>query len=226
MRTSNKLIVGLGAILVVATITVDLMLKSIYNRIDLLDPLKNYDAIPATEFRVLRFIGGNAYAVSIQPAPSTGIKVMRSRKGFLRTEHHGDTLFVRFSVMSNGQMRDPEQVPLGLIISTPHLDAVFATGGDLILRGWKNGNLKLDLFGNGSADLSGLQLTVLTILAHENALVRLRRTNSADSLVVRSEQKAQVILEDIRAKKITPVLLDQSHLVLNKASVKAFFLRD
>lgn len=220
MKTSNQLLLGLLTVLLSATIGIDLLLKAKYLKIERNDPYKNYENVAVRPFKYLKIKGGNAYAVEIKQAAACDLKVMVSRKSFLDTRQHGDTLLIGFSVMSSPANRDPESLPRGLIISGPLLSVITAEGTNTIIHNFKNDSLTLNLSGNSITTINKLQTMKLTVLGRQNASVDFHSANVVNTLELQLSGNASALLQDVNYSYFNPLLIADSRLILNARSAQ------
>lgn len=219
MKTSNKIIFGLVATLLAATIIVDLSLKEAYLKVNLSDPFKNYTSITLRPFKHLKIIGGNSYAIKIRQTTQTNLKVMNSRKGFLNTAQHGDTLVIWFTVQSSLLLRDPESLPLGIIIGNSRLTSLDANGTNNILDGWQTDILKLNLTGNATACFRKGNIQNINVKANQNAIIDFKSANYMEHVSIRLQNDAKAFLRDVRYISFTPVLRDNSEVIFGARSI-------
>lgn len=220
MKTSNQLLLGLLAVLLTATIGIDFILKNKYGRISLSDPYKNYEVVAVHPFKYLKIKGGNAYGVEIKQAARYDLKVMVSRKSFLNTRQHGDTLLIGFSVMSSPANRDPESLPRGLIISAPFLSVITADGTNTIIHNFKTDSLMLNLSGNAIATINHLQTMKLLADCRQNASVDFHSENVVNTLALQLSGNASALLQDITYTHFNPLLTGNSRLILTARSAQ------
>ncbi|MDB5089487.1 MAG: hypothetical protein JWR09_3481 [Mucilaginibacter sp.] len=218
MKTSNKILLTLLSVLLATTVFVDFLLKRAYLKINLTDPFKNYAPVAIRPFKYLNIKGGNAYAIEIKQATKLDMKVMTSRKSFLTTAQHGDTLLIKFTVMSSMAMRDPEGLPHGLIISSPEIAEIIAEGSNNIITGWKMDSLKLTLTSNASASINNADLGKLSVRGNQNAVFNFHSENKVQYLDLRLTDSASAFLQGISYSVFNPLLTGDSQLIFNAQS--------
>lgn len=218
MKTSNKILCSLLMILFISMVTIDFTLNNAYAKISLDDPFKNYEHIAVRPFKYLVIRGGNGYAIEIKQADTAGMVVMKSRRGFLSTAYHQDTLLVQFNVAGTNQNQLPESLPKGLIITSPAIAVIYAAGTSNIVQGWKADRLKLVLAGNASADISHMNINGFTAIGSENSLFRFQSGNQLKSLDLRIKDNSSAYLNDVSYAAFNPVVLNQAQLIFNAAS--------
>jgi hypothetical protein len=213
MKNSNKILTGLLVILLITTIGIDFLLENRYTKINLNDPYKNYEQVAIHPFKHLKIKGGNAYTIEIRQAANYDMKVMVSRKTFLTTILHGDTLLINFSVASNPMNHEPEGLPRGIIINAPVLSAIIAEGCNTIIRDVRADSLQLILSGNSASVLHNVHVGNLAVSGRQNALVNFRSHNQAATLKVCLTEGTSAFLEDISYSNFHPLLSGDSKLI-------------
>lgn len=220
MKTSSKLLLVLLIFVLTATVFVDVLLQRAYAKINLADPFKSYEAVAIRPFKYLKMVGGNGYAIEIRQSPILDMKVMRKRKNFFTVKQAGDTLLIKFTVVSSISMRDPERLPLGIIISCPKLSGIDATGTNNVLTGWEADSLNLILHANASMHINGAAIGNLKLSGDQYAIVNFRSSNHIQRLDIHLKNQATAYLKGIDYSVLNPTLGGESQLVFGAKAVK------
>lgn len=223
MKTSNKILLSLLTVMVLATILNDLSLNKAYSRIKLNDPFKNYQPVIVRPFKHLQIKGGNGYAVEIKQASALDIKVMSSRKNFLSASFSGDTLFIVFTVNGTANPQEPAQLPVGLIISSPFVRTITTDGISTIINNWKTDSLQVAITGNASVNINNAAIDALTLSASAYSVVNFLHDNKISDLAIRLQNKAAVFLNGVTYTNLHPYLTDSSALVFSAQSAAVQF---
>ncbi|MES2330631.1 MAG: hypothetical protein V4539_13590 [Bacteroidota bacterium] len=223
MKTSNKILLSLLAVMVLATVLNDLSLKKAYSRIKLNDPFKNYQPVLVEPFKHLQIKGGNGYTIEIKQASALDVKVMSSRKNFLTTSSVGDTLFIVFTVSGSISALEPAQLPVGLIISSPFVRSITADGTSTIINNWKTDSLQVAITGNASVNINDVAIGSLTLSGSEHSLFNFHHGNKINALAIRLQNNAAVFLKDVTYASLNPNLTDNSTLVFSAQSAAQQF---
>jgi hypothetical protein len=224
MKTSNKILLSLLAVLVLATLLNDLSLNKSYSRIKLNDPFKNYQPVVVRPFKHLQIKGGNGYAIEIKQASALDIKVMSSRKNFLTTSSSGDTLFIVFTVSGSMNTLEPAQLPVGLIISSPFVRTITAEGTSTIINNWKTDSLQVAMTGNASVNINNAVIGALTLSVSEYSVFHFLHDNKIGNLAIRLQNNAAVFLKEVTYASLNPYLTDNSALVFSAQSAAQQFV--
>lgn len=223
MKTSNKILLSLLAVMVLATVLNDLSLNKGYARIKLNDPFKNYQPVVVRPFKHLQIKGGNGYTIEIKQASALDVKVMSSRKNFLTTSSVGDTLFIVFTVSGNMSTQEPAQLPVGLIINSPFVRTITADGTSNIIHNWKTDSLQVAITGNASVNINDVAIGSLTLSGSEHSLFNFHHGNKINALAIRLQNNAAVFLKDVTYASLNPNLTDNSALVFSAQSAAQQF---
>ncbi|MES2731306.1 MAG: hypothetical protein V4714_06145 [Bacteroidota bacterium] len=146
MKTSNKLIAGLLAIIMIAILGSNMILKAEFDKLNLKDQFFGYSKETAKPFSVVKLRGGHAKLVQIQTGNTFEVKVKAREKEFVKWHTHGDTLELTYSDES-----EPYQYRIGdaltsepsVYIMAPTLQAVYANSASCKLTDWKAAHLLL-----------------------------------------------------------------------------------
>ncbi|MES2277100.1 MAG: hypothetical protein V4592_13810 [Bacteroidota bacterium] len=218
MKTSSKIFLALLVLIVFSTLLVDLSLKSAYQKIRLDDPFKNYETMAVQPFHYLYLKGGNSYAIVFSQATKPTMKVMSSRKTFLTSTRHGDTLFIEFRVAGGSTKREPESLPRGLLIGGPAVREIQVDGSAVSLSNWKTDNLKVTLGGNASAGFDYTHITQLTINGNHNSICNFTKANYIGQFNLSLKHSSVAFLSEISYTSFIPQLRDSSLLIFNAAT--------
>lgn len=156
MKTSNKLIALLFALLFISIIGSSFSLKSKFDKIDQNDPYYGFSSDKLAPFKYIKLTGNPFALVQIQPGQSSEIRVMDTRNYNDRptVEHDivGDTLVVLFK-------RDGKKYELygeygldrtpGVYIFAPSISGVINENVATAISGWKSASLDVHVFGHG-----------------------------------------------------------------------------
>ena len=223
MKTSNKLLITLLFVLLIATVLVDVLLQRAYSNINLADPFKSYQSVAVRPFKYLKIKGGNGYAIEIKQAPQLDMKVMTKRKNFLTVRQSGDTLLLGFTVPSGNSMRAPESLPLGIIISSPAIREIIADGSNNILNDWKADSLKLVLKSNAAININGADIGSLMAKGDQNSIFNFHSASKVAHLDIRLSNSATAFLKEINYVTLNPQLTENSQLVFGaKTAAKLY----
>lgn len=223
MKTSDRILCGLAAVLLTATAGVDVILKQGYAAVRLDDPDRAYLKMDVRPFKHLRITGGNGYAVEIRQAKEYEIKVMRSRERFFSSVRRGDTLTIQFTVASTSANPDPGQLPRGLVISAPRLVSISAEGTSNLIREWSSDSLQIRLEGNATANISRINLAGLAVAGSQKARINFDSANTVKNLRLDLNHAASVYLNQIRFRHLVPALTGDSHIILGSRAASSFF---
>jgi len=222
MKTSSKLLLALLMLLLTAAILVDVLLQRAYAKINLADPFKSYEPVAVRPFKYLKMVGGNGYAIEIKQSPMLDMKVMRKRKNFLTMVQTRDTLLIKFTVVSSRSMRDPESLPLGIIISCSTLSGIDATGTNNVLKGWKADSLNLTLHANASMHINGAIIGYLKLSGDQYAIANFSSSNNIQGLDLHLRDQATAYLKEIDYSVLNPTLSGESRLIFGAKAIQNF----
>ena len=208
--------------LLTAIVLVDVLLQKAYAKINLADPFKSYEAVTLRPLKYLKMVGGNGYAIEIRQSPVLDLKVMRKRKNFLTVVQAGDTLLIKFTVVSSRSMRNPESLPLGIIISCPGLSGIDATGTNNVLTGWKADSLQLTLRGNAAMHIKGADVGHFTVSGNKDAIVNFSSSNNIQELDIHLRDQATAYLKEIDYSVLNPTLSGESQLIFGAKAIQNF----
>ncbi|MEQ9440179.1 MAG: hypothetical protein RIG62_14090 [Cyclobacteriaceae bacterium] len=195
MKTSNKLIISLLALLFLAILGSAMVLKAEYDKIDQNDPFYGYTSEVVTGFSAVKLQNQYLELVQVQEGDKFEIK-KRNAHDNVQWAVQDDTLVLTFP-----QMKLPpyysfasiitRELP-GVYIITPQLGSVHSQGIICKLKGWQQSNLQLVTEG----ETGGILLAGNTI-EHLSASVALGSTLriNADNQV----GQAQVAVRDSSA---------------------------
>lgn len=225
MKASTKLLTSLLLVLLTATIFIDILLQKAYSKINLADPFKSYQPVAIKPFRYLIIKGGNGYAIEIKQATQLDMKVMNTRKNFLSVRQSGDTLLLSFTVPSGQSMRDPENIPLGIIITSPQIRSIIADGTNNILTSWKTDSLDLKLMGNATININGADIGNLTAQGNQNVIFNFHSATKVEHLDIRLSNNAAAFLKEISYLNLNPQLTQNSQLVFGAKTAAKLYLK-
>lgn len=156
MKTSNKLITLLFALLFISIIGSSFSLKSKFDKIDQNDPYYGFSSEKSAPFKYIKLTGNPFALVQIQPGQSSEIRVMDTRNygDHPAVEHHivGDTLVVLFK--RDGKKYDLygevglDRIP-GVYIFAPTISGVITENVATAISGWKGASLDVHVIGHG-----------------------------------------------------------------------------
>ena len=225
MKASTKLLAALLLVLLTATIFIDVLLGKAYSKINLADPFKSYQPVAIKPFKYLIIKGGNGYAIEIKQTVRLDMKVMNTRKNFLSVRQSGDTLLLGFTVPNGQSMRDPENIPLGIIIGSPQVTSIIADGTNNILTGWKADSLNLTLKGNASVNINGAAIGNLMAMGNQNSIFNFQSASKVEHLKIRLNNNANAFLKEIDYSSINPQLTENSQIIFGAKSAGKLYLK-
>jgi hypothetical protein len=223
MKTSNWLLAALLLVLFTATAATDFLLKDSYAKLNLNDPFKNYQTVPILPFKVLLVSGGNGYAIEVKQADTFDMKVMNSRKGFLKTTQRNDTLIIQFTVSGNGNVQMAGKLPKGLLIACPAARVFSFTGTSTILRDWQSDSLQLEQAGNAVTSFNNVHARHFLLKGTQNSFFDFNTGNRADQLSFNLENNAAIYLNNILVRDVRPHMKDEAKIILSSQTSKLLF---
>ena len=212
MKKSNKILLGLFALVVSCMVITDYSLRGIYLKINLDDPFKNYETLIVKPFRVLKIKGGSAYSIVIHQTAKTEMKVMSTRKSFLHYSNTEDTLNILFTVPNNQGLALSE-LPVGLMVGSPNILEIDAEGTSNRVWDWQGDTLKLKQMGTASTSIDKLESDRFTAVGSQNSLLRFQSGNKVISLSLDIRDNAAVFLDDISYRLFNPIMHNQARLI-------------
>jgi hypothetical protein len=223
MKKSSKLILLFLALFLAGLFYTDNILNDEYRKINLADPLKNYETLKTEVFSRLSIKGGNGYSIKIVPGKEPRIQVMKSRKEFLKYSVAGGLLTIDFKVpVINIMKANLENVPAGIIITIPELSAVSAAETYIIFDSVATPRMNVSLQGSSLTTFRKIVIPNLSITAAGNSYTELKDGSSADSLTVSLLESAVFRLNDTRFTALLPVLKDKAEIIFSSTSVKQY----
>lgn len=219
MKNSNKVLISLITVLLISIVLVDASLKNAYSKIDPGDAFRNYEHVTIKPFNYLKLKGGNGFAIEIIQADSIGMRVMSSRKSFLNITYHQDTLIINFDVANHLDVRNPENLPKGLILYTPTVKEIYTDGTSNILNNWNVFDLKLTQTSKSSTFINNFTARHFTLEGYHNSICNFKMNVNVQDLNLELKNNASVYLERISYTKLNPQLTDAAQLVFNAQSV-------
>lgn len=220
MKKSNRLLLYVAIAFVAGVLVTDGLLAKAYAEINFSDPYKNYQDVVVPSFKALHIKGGNGYSIQINQGKDLNVKVMNSRKGFLKTSSNGDTLFIEFAVANAPRPSATDKLPVGLIIACP--DIVY-----LNLSGTNNqvGPMKLDSMhivqdANTLTVFKQLDIDYLFLDGRQKSWFDFNEKNVIQQLKIQASADAGINLQGIVFNAISPLLRDNAKIVFFKQSLK------
>lgn len=218
MKNSNKILIGLLSFLLISMLLVDLALKKVYSKIDLNDALKNYEPVVIKSFKYLKVRGGNAFSIEITQADTFGMHVMSSRRSFLKTAYHDDTLLIEFAVPENSSIRNLEDLPKGILLYTPSMHEIFSNGTSIIIQKWNAEDLRFTQTRNAISSIKNLNAQHFTATGYQNSIFNFDSNVRAKNLTLNLKNNSFAYLKDISYLILKPELSDAAQLIFTAQS--------
>ena len=227
MKTSNRLLLGLLAIIFVAIGATAMVLKAEFEKIDTDDPFYGYTLENPPPFRAVRLTGNYQALVQLQPGDEYAIRMNNYSKKGTTWDVSGDTLVVSFDFPTRQPPPDFHYAfydrSASVYITLPYLSSLTAAGITTKLIGWQQDSLRLTTQGTQrgllltGSNLNQLVATTtqggFTLLESDNEIVRAQvavRDSSSftakydviDSLNLLADSTAQVELPGSLLRKV------------------------
>ncbi|GEO06375.1 hypothetical protein AAE02nite_40390 [Adhaeribacter aerolatus] len=226
MKQSNIALLLLALVLTAGMVTTGFILKKEAAKIDLNDPLRNYETSNIPAFKVLKISGSNGYPIDIQQDSSTSLTVLRRRKSFLKTKRLGDTLEIIFSG-ANIPLEQAEKntTPAGIIIKTNSVAKITNQNTFVRIMHFQKTNLDLELTGQAVANISNCQFPVLNIRAAEQSRFNFDGKNMAENFNLNLQNATVGFLKNIHFSALKHQVGDSAVVVLSNQTLTQLFNR-
>ena len=213
LKKSNKALLILFLFLLAGAIATDYLLAISYTKINLKDPLRNFELVQIKPFKNLKISGGNSFSVEVRRADSFSIQLLSSRKSFFNLRQNADSLVIQFSVAARtaNQPYDPVK---GLIIYAPALADVEFAGTSAAVIGFRQDSLAITQYEKSKTVIQSLDIRALSIRADGQSVYDFQNNSDVDALNLQLNNHATAIINGIRFKSISPVIGANSAIVL------------
>ncbi|MEK6477130.1 hypothetical protein WJR50_06335 [Catalinimonas sp. 4WD22] len=233
MKTSNKLILTLIAVIFLGILSSSLILKSEFEKLDRNDPLSGYSQGELPPFKAVKIIGNYPGLVELRAGDAYEIRMDEGTDGRTKWEIKGDTLEVSIQLMNPSENFPKYYYTFygenaGVYITAPNLSALHAEGITCRLSGWKEAQMHFEVQGKEGvqrgvllkeSNVDQFSATVsegsLLLLEASNkisrALVNIRDVsaftaeyNALDSLEIQADETAQLNLPGYLLSRLIP----------------------
>ena len=220
MKKSNIALLGLALTLTTGMINTGFILKKEAAKIDLNDPLRNYETTRIDSFKVLKISGSNGYPIHIQYDTSNSLTVLRRRKGFLKTKNKADTLEIVFSGANIPlDKADKNTTPAGIIIKTNSVAKIANQNTFIRIMDFQQTNLDLELTSNAVANFKNCQFPALNIRASGQSRFGFDGKNMAENFNLNLQNTTVGFLKNIHFSALSHQLGDSAAVVLSNQTL-------
>jgi hypothetical protein len=238
MKTSNKLLLAIGLIILACLVGYNFALKKEYDRGEFRSPFYGMYQIKASNFRVIENDAANMMDVKLQYGPNYGVWVKADLKDKVAINKRGNTLVINY----NGDGNERHNYNDGVIIMCPIVDSVVTTAfinkltGENIDRYRAYVTTEITGFKQQGMSVIAAPYTRIALdhdtLSHLNALVGSAKTSSSELEIKFNNQiahadfnvlgKSFLTLNGKSVAACTNHISDSASLTLNNSPVKLF----
>lgn len=189
MKTSNKLILLLFALLFVSIIGSSFSLKSKFDKIDMNDPYLGYSRDTLPPFRYVKLTGNAFGTVQLQPGKIFEMRMIdiRNYNDHPKVSHFisGDTLILSFTRDGpRGTLWDGTfKINPSVYISAPEIAGLTSNLVPCIVKGWQSSDFNIQQSGQGVL-LSNNQFENLNITGQNGAYININKGNKFGSTLL------------------------------------------
>ncbi|KAA5542499.1 hypothetical protein [Adhaeribacter rhizoryzae] len=224
MKKSNIALLGLALIFTAGMLTTGFILKKEAAKINLNDPLRNYETTPTAAFKVLKISGSNGYPIHIQYDTGNSLTVLRRRKSFLKAKNTADTLEIIFSG-ANIPLDEASKntTPAGIIIKTNAVNKIANQNTFVRIIDFRKTDLDLALSGQAVATFSNCQFPALNIRATGQSRFGFDGQNIADNFNLNLQNSTIGFLKNIQFAVLQHQVGDSAAVVLSNQVMAQVF---
>lgn len=212
MKTSDKLILGLFLVTLVAILGANLVLKAEFEKIDFSDMFYKYSKESLPPFQVIHLQGQNNRLVQIQPSDNFEIRLSKGEENKMTWEVRGDTLFFSFKSAARPFYRNTFSVPPVAFIMAPSLRAIHFSEVSGKLTGWKENGLILQ--GNGKMLLQDNNLDELSVTIEGGGLLNISAENEIQKAKITVSDTSYLVVQKDIFKIIDINIDEEAHVSL------------
>jgi len=224
MKKSNIALLGLAFVFTTGMLTTGFILKKEAAKINLNDPLRNYETSPIPAFKVLKISGSNGYPIHIQYDTTNSLTVLRRRKSFLKTKTTTDTLEIIFSG-ANIPLEEAGKntTPAGVIIKANAVKKITNQNTFVRIIDFKRTNLDLALSGHTVATFNNCHFPTLNIRATGLSRFGFDGQNIADNFNLNLQNSTVGFLKNIQFYALQHQVGDSAAVVLSNQVMGQIF---
>ncbi|MGV3585709.1 MAG: hypothetical protein ACO1OF_01805 [Adhaeribacter sp.] len=224
MKKSNIALLGLAFVFATGMLTTGFILKKEAAKINLNDPLRNYETSQMPAFKVLKISGTNGYPIHVQYDTVNSLTVLRRRKSFLKTKTTADTLEIVFSG-ANIPLDEAGKntTPAGIIIKTNAVNKIANQNTFVRIIDFKRTNLDLALSGQAAATFNNCQFPALNIRATHQSQFGFDGQNIAENFNLNLQNSTIGFLKNIQFTVLQHQFGDSAAVVLSNQSMAQVF---
>lgn len=194
---SNKLLTGLLAIVLLAMLGSNLVLKAAYEKIDFTDAFYGYSEQAIKPFKVVKLMGNSNSLIQLQQGKDFEVRVAKEANKDIRWKQKGDTL--ELTIPPEGESFDPSFVlrrPPDVYIIAPSLEAVYANGIVSKLNSWNLPRLFIRQEGaKGTMVLTSNKIESLSVLLSQGGLLKAEKNNQVVKAAFQVQDSSSIIIE-------------------------------
>lgn len=125
MKTSNKILLAIGLIMVAYLVGYDFALKTEYDKGEFRSRFYKMKALNFTNFKVIKNNGANLMGMRIEKGKKYGVWIHNELKKHVTVKQHGQTLELSYNEPENAD--DRYSYSDMVIITTPNIDSVITS---------------------------------------------------------------------------------------------------
>ncbi|TAE24591.1 MAG: hypothetical protein EAZ91_20230 [Cytophagales bacterium] len=221
MKTSIKLLCLLAVIALTGMVSIDLLLKEQYEKIDWSNPYQNFIRKPLPALRHVRIMGIPDHQVLIRQNPESFLLIEPdSRQAQLQTSQKGDTLVVDFSSPKynwQSSMYEPwgewDKNQADIVLNLPVLNSLDATFGKVVLDGFTADTMTLTCR-RALLKTKHIQVQSTLFVQMQSGSRAWLDADRCGTLVVTARDSAMVSLEAIKPARLVPTIAPKAELHL------------
>ncbi|WP_234734458.1 hypothetical protein [Tellurirhabdus bombi] len=200
MKTSNKLLIGLLAVVVLAMFGFNTVLKSEYKKIDLTDEFYGFDRQTVAPFKVIKIEGSNHQFVEIRSGKDYAFRLEKHHQEDSKVTHRvvGDTLVVTIPIPKDYRPYEAGTSsrwgkPVAYIIA-PSLEGIRVSGATGKLANWQANDLNVIVSDSaGGLLLEKTNIRNLRATVEKTSLLEAGRPNQIGNATISVKNNARFI---------------------------------
>ncbi|WP_254411078.1 hypothetical protein [Dyadobacter diqingensis] len=197
MKTSNKLIVALILVSLIAMLGTNLEIKAEYNKIKPDDLFYGYETKPVKSFKTVVLIGNDHGFVEIQPGKSNQVRINKDYSDRVKHTISGDTLKISYLEKERNKYPAPDLVwarwPV-VYIEAQQLTSVSINDIPCKIKGWHSDYL--DLSSNSSFTLlDGNSIKNVSALYQQGSGLQINKSNTLGNTVIKIRDSSSLTIQ-------------------------------